>query len=359
MHVIKRNGKKEEFNVRKIVIAIQKALASTGEWIPEGDIELHFKSLEDLGNIKIETIQDSVEEFLMKRGAFKTATSYIKYRYKHSQARVIKDRLDYMSRYSQSSENASTSSETDDNANVTIKNVSNLEAEVYKTNNRLIQRQRMKEKLHEMFPEVANQYIKDLENHIIYTHDEASSPVLKPYCKAISLYPLLTSGTSTMDGLKTIPPTNLTSFCGQLINLTFLLSAQCKGAVAFGEFFNFFDYFCVEEWGEEYDLKEDLIADTEFCIKRKTIGQKIEQAFQNIVYSWNQPAGNRGYQSPFVNISYYDSNYWHSLFDDFVFPDGSKPQWRRIDYLQRKFMKWFNKERTKTLLTFPVNKSAA
>ena len=74
----------------------------------------------------------------------------------------------------------------------------------------------------------------------------------------------------------------------------------------------------------------------------------------NINDGWNQPAGNRSFQSPFSNISYFDSNYWHSMFDDFSFPDGSKPCWERVDFLQRDFMQWFNKERTKTLLTFPV-----
>lgn len=176
-------------------------------------------------------------------------------------------------------------------------------------------------------------------------------------CEAVTLWPIL-EGTSSLDGTGTKPPTNLQSFCGQLINVTFLLAGQCKGAVAFGEFFNFFDYYAVKDFGEDYDLKENLYADSEYVKKRKTIGQKIEQYFQAIVYNWNQPQGNRGNQSPFTNISYYDSNYWHALFDDFTFPDGSKPLWRRIDYLQKKFMKWFNAERNKTLLTFPVETMA-
>lgn len=73
---------------------------------------------------------------------------------------------------------------------------------------------------------------------------------------------------------------------------------------------------------------------------------------------WNQPAGNRSYQSPFTNISYYDSGYWHALFEDFYFPDGTKPEWERVNFLQKDFMQWFNNERTKTLLTFPVNSAA-
>ena len=162
----------------------------------------------------------------------------------------------------------------------------------------------MKNKLKELYPDsdIYKQYEKDLNHHIIYSHDEASFSVPTNYCEAVTLYPLLLEGTSTMDGLKTVPPKNLNSFCGQLVNLTFLLAAQCKGAVAFGEFFNFLDYFCVKEWGENYTEILDEIVYSDICNSKKTVKQVILQAFQNIVYSWNQPAGNRGFQSPFINI---------------------------------------------------------
>lgn len=41
-----------------------------------------------------------------------------------------------------------------------------------------------------------------------------------------------------------------------------------------------------------------------------------------------------------------------------MFPDGSKPDWNGLSWLQKRFMKWFNKERTKTVLTFPVETMA-
>lgn len=354
--VIKRDGTKEDFNINKIINAVTKAYKSEGYTI-DNDIIDELKNLStayNSDNISVEIIQDDVESILMNNAPFRVVKAYIIYREKHKQSRLIKERIDYMNKYSQSNDNAATSSETDSNSNVTVKNVANLEGEVYKTTNRIIQRQRMKDKLNKMFPEVAKQYEEDLNHHIIYTHDEASTPVLKNYCMAVSLYPLMEYGTSTMDGLKASAPKNLDSFCGQFVNLVFLLSSQCKGAVGFGEFFNFFDYYCAKEWGPNYHLKEDVIVDTDYVINKKTISQKIEQYFQQVVYSLNQPAGNRSYQSPFTNFNYFDSNYWHSLFDDFCFPDGSKPVWERVDFLQRKFIKWFNKERTKTLLTYPV-----
>ena len=356
MQVIKRDGSKEEFNFNKIINAVDKAFKSCGEETPTyiHDILVALFTVIDGDLISIEEIQNKIEDILMNNHHFKVAKAYIIYREKHREARFIKERIDYMNQYSQSTSNAATSSETDGNSNVSIKNVANLEGEVYKTTNRIIQRQRMKDKLKQMFPEVAEQYEKDINHHIIYIHDEASTPVLKNYCMAVSLYPLMEHGTSTMDGLLASSPKNIDSFCGQFVNLVFLLSSQCKGAVGFGEFFNFFDYYCAKEWGNNYHLKEDVIIDGDNKINKKTIGQKIEQYFQQIVYSMNQPAGNRSYQSPFTNFNYFDSNYWHSLFDDFVFPDGNKPVWERVSYLQKKFIKWFNKERTKTLLTYPV-----
>lgn len=42
------------------------------------------------------------------------------------------------------------------------------------------------------------------------------------------------------------------------------------------------------------------------------------------------------------------------MFEEFCYPDGTKPQWEAVDCLQRLFMKFFNKLRTKKILTFPV-----
>ena len=360
MLVTKRDGTIEEFNLDKILIAVTKAFNSVGQLMPEylNLMIPNILGLTNKDNINVEEIQDKIEQILMNDNHFEAAKSYIIYRERHKEAREIKDRLDYMEKYSKSTENAASSSETDANANISMKNVVTLESEVPKVKNRIIQRARMKEKLNIMFPEVAKQYEKDIEHHIIYIHDEASSAVPKNYCEAVSLYPLVSNGIKDMDGVTPKIANHLSSFCGQFNNLVFLLSAQCKGAVAFGEFFNYFDYYCVKDYGEDYHLKEQVYADSDHVRDRKTIGQKIEAAFQTIVYYINQPAQNRGWQSPFTNISYYDSKYWEALFKDFYFPDGTQPSWERVSYLQKKFMKWFNRERTKAMLTFPVETMA-
>lgn len=360
MQVIKRDGSIEEFNVDKIISAVEKAFKSCNKKVPQylyDMIGALFGTLEG-DTIGIEEIQNKVEDVLMNDKHFDVARSYIIYREQHKQARFIRERIDYMDEYSQSNENAATSSETDANANVTVKNVANLEGEVYKTTNRVIQRQRMKDKLNEMYPEVAKKYEKDLNSHIIYTHDEATTPVLKQYCMAVSLYPLMTEGVGNIDSITPTPPNDLQSFSGQVTNLIFLLSSQCKGAVAVGEYFIALNYYIVQEFGPNWYEKLDVVTTTDHCSKQRTVRDAIYKAFKQFIYGVNQPAGNRSYQSPFTNVSYYDHTYFDSLFGEFYYPDGTKPQWEAIDSLQRLFMKFFNKLRTKQILTFPVETMA-
>lgn len=360
-YVIKRDGSTEIFDSRKIVIAVRKAYKAAGENFSK-KVEKDLSAFDATPQKSVEQIQDEVECYLMKANP-KVAQIYIRYRYQHQLDRAeeasIREEIQYMKGYQQKDCNAANSSATDPNANMNIKNVANMEAEVYKPRNRKTQRIMIYDSIKKLYgKELADQYLIDLESHLIYAHDEASSPAIKNYCEAVTLYPLAVGGTSTMDGTGTEAPHWLQSFVGQLYNLTFLLTSQCKGAVAFGEFFNFFDHYAVKDFGPTYHLKEDLIMTTAVCNHRYTIGEYLEQMFQTIVFNWNQPAGNRAYQSPFTNISYYDSNYWKAMFEDFVFPDGTKPQWERVSYLQKKFMRWFNKQRAKVLLTFPVESMA-
>ena len=353
-YVIKRDGSKVKWDSNKIVNAVRKAFESCKEEDKFNEDE--FKEFADnftTDNISTENIQDAVEYYLM--GNYPNiAKSYILYREKHKEARTRIKRLQYMEEYKNNQENAATSSNTDPNANTAIKNVASLEAEVYKDENRLIQRQRMKDKLNELFPELAKQYEKDLNNHIIYTHDEASTPVPKFYCMAVSLYPLMSEGVGNIDGVTPTPPNDLESFSGQLTNLIFTLSSQCKGAVAVGSYFVALNYYTIMEFGDKWYDKLDLCATSPYIKIQRTVRNRIYKAFSQFVWGINQPAGNRSYQSPFTNISYFDKTYFEAMFGEFYYPDGTKPEWKAIDILQRLFMKWFNKLRTKAIVAFPV-----
>lgn len=359
MNVIKRDGTIVPFDINKIKIAVEKAAKAKNLkfWNLdkciidiEEDIKILAANTQTLNtNITIENIQDVVE-YNLSRYNFTIAKAFILYREQHKELRFIKDRAKYIEEYSASKNNAASNSEVDANANVQNKNIATLNSELYKKYNVELSRYRITQKLKDLYG-VDCTYNKLLESHLIYKHDEGSSAAIMPYCVAVTLYPFLLHGTSTLDGLKAGPPKHLESFAGQFNNLVFLLSSQFAGAIAFGEFFNVFNYYCIKDFGEYYYMHdEDIISS-----KNITIKDKIIQTFQNIVYTLNQPAGNRSYQSPFTNISYFDSNYWKALFQDFKYPDNTVPRWEAINYLQKLFIHWFNEERTKVLLTFPVN----
>ena len=358
MIVVKRNGEKQQFDLNKVHTAVSKAFQSVGQEIPRYLITMINAMFVNIDIIGVEEIQDKVEQLLMGNKHYKAAKAYILYREKHKEARFIKERLDYMDKYSQSESNAASSSETDANANVTQKNVANLESEVYKTTNRVIQRQRMKDKLYELYPEVAKQYEEDLNHHIIYTHDEASSPALKPYCMAGSLYPLMLEGTGNIDDVTPSEPNDIQSFSGQVTNLVFLLSSQVKGAVALGEYIVALNYYVIKEFGKNWWQHINLNISSGACINKKTIKDCIRKGMKQFIYGINQPAGNRSYNSPFSNISFYDKSYFNALFENFYYPDGTQPEWEAIDTLQRMFMELHRELRLIKPLTFPVTTMA-
>lgn len=366
MKVLKRKKKGkasqlEEFDLNKIINAVKKVYASQGKE-PDEEVlkELTYIPSYHIGSstVGVETIQNEVEKILMDLAPYDVAKAYIIYRNKHEESRFIRGRLDYMKGYSDPNKNASTSSETDANANVSIKNVANLEGEVYKTTNRIVQRQGMKDELYQLYPELAKQYEQDLNNHIIYTHDEASTPVLKPYCMAVTLYPLMLEGVGNIDGVTPTPPNDISSFSGQIANLAFLLSSQCKGAVAFGDYFIALNYYVIMEFGDNWYNKLHCKSTSEHSIISRTIKDSIEKGMKQFIWGVNQPAGNRSYNSPFTNVSWYDKYYFKSLFGEFYYPDGTQPKWEQIDKLQRIFMELMREIRLIKPITFPVTTMA-
>ena len=246
-------------------------------------------------------------------------------------------------------QNAATGSDVDQNANVSNKNIATMAAELPKKDIIALNRELMRQKLTSMYGvELAEQYEKDLAHHIIYKHDETS---IFPYCCSISLYPFLLDGLTKIGGSSTAPQ-HLDSFCGSFINLIFLVAGQFAGATATPEFLTYFDHFARKDYGENYIDRLDEVV--EFTSRPSTLRDKLEHYFAQVTYTLNQPAGARGYQSIFWNIAYFDRDYFNSIFKDFVFPDGDEPCWETTKELQKLFMKWFNAERLKNILTFPV-----
>ncbi len=350
--ITKRDGGKDRFSMDKIMNAIIKAFDSVNEPIDLGNVSKLISRLNIYNNIKVEDIQNQVEEALMAEGFFKVAKSFMLYRQQHTEDRETLERLKFLTDYMQAS-NAATGSKYDANANVEHKNIATLIGELPKSSFIRLNRKLLTDRIKKMYgKELSDEYIDKLTHHFIYKNDETS---LANYCASITMYPWLIGGTSSIGGNSTAP-TNLKSFCGGFINMVFMVSSMLSGACATPEFLMYMNYFVGLEFGQDYSKRADEVVD--LSLKNRTIDKVITDSFEQIVYSLNQPTGARNYQAVFWNISYYDRYYFDSLFGNFYFPDGSQPDWEGLSWLQKRFMKWFNEERTKTVLTFPVETMA-
>ena len=354
MNVRKNDGSLQEFDSEKVKRGICEAFASVGEVCNDGLIEALIKNLFIYEKISSQEIRRQVEESLMSINK-KVAKSYIqKYDEVDNNNRLLKKDDDFVKQYINAS-NASTGSKYDANANVEKKNIVTLGQELHKGKNIQQNRYIMHNKIKSLYTKkLADQYIKDLESHVLYKHDESGTPGY-PYCVAITMYPFLVDGLKRLGG-QSKAPTDLKSYCGEFINLVYSVSSQFMGAVATPEFLMYMDYFIRKDYGDDY--LSILNKQVELNKKGRTLEQVIENCFQQVVHSMNMPAGNRGYQTVFWNVGYFDKNYFKGVFGDFKFPDGTAPKWETLSWLQKKFMKWFNEERTKYVLTFPVETMA-
>ena len=350
--ITKRDGSKEMFSLDKIMGAILKAFESVNA---PTDLAAVSKILSDLtihNDITVEDIQNQVEQALMKEGYYDVAKSFIVYRHQHSQDRETQDKIKFLTEYCGAS-NAATGSKYDANANVENKNIATLIGELPKQGFIRINRRLLTDRIKQMYgKELANEYLDLLTHHFIYKNDETN---LANYCASITMYPWLIGGTTAIGG-NSSAPTNLKSFCGGFINMVFIVSSMLAGACATPEFLMYMNYFIQKEYGKDYWKNADKVVD--LSLRQRTIDKVITDYFEQIVYSLNQPTGARNFQAVFWNISYYDKYYFESLFGNFYFPDGSQPDWEGLSWLQKRFMTWFNKERTRAVLTFPVETMA-
>lgn len=354
MNVIKTNGHLEEYSSAKIERGIREAYESAGQEYNEYITKTIISNLYVYDNIKTSEIRRQIEEGLMgidKKAAKAYIAKFDEIGFENNSLRKRRDFiLDYIN-----SLNAATGSKFDPNANVEHKNVVTMGQELYKGENIKENRYIMHNKIMLRYSKkLADQYIKDLDSHILYKHDESGVPGM-PYCVAITMYPFLTDGLTNIGG-QSVAPTDLKSYCGEFINLVYSVSSQFMGAVATPEFLMYMDYFIRKDYGENYLERLNEVVD--LSRKQRTLEKVIENCFQQVVHSMNMPAGNRGYQTVFWNVGYFDKYYFEGVFGDFEFPDGTKPVWETLSWLQKKFMNWFNAERSRYILTFPVETMA-
>lgn len=354
MEVRKSDNSVEEYSVEKIRRGVKSAFETVGKKCDDVIVDFVLHEMRVYDNITTAEIRKQIEHVLMDIDK-DAAHAYIETYDKITAENVaIAKKQDFITQYLSAS-NAATGSKFDSNANVEHKNIVTMGNELHKYDNIRQNRRMLYERIKMLYnKKTAKQYIKDLESHVLYKHDETAIPGM-PYCVAITMYPFLTDGLTKLGGISTAP-TDLKSFCGEFINLVFSIASHFAGAVATPEFLMYMDYFIRKDYGENYLERLNEVVDG--TVKQRTLEKVIENHFQQVVHSMNMPSGNRGYQTVFWNVGYFDKPYFDGVFGDFRFPDGTAPKWETLSWLQKKFMKWFNKERERYVLTFPVETMA-
>jgi anaerobic ribonucleoside-triphosphate reductase len=274
--IIKRSGRKQEFDSKKIEEAVFKAIMSTREISEEKAREeamlatnvVVFKlNQKGASTVELEEVQDKVEETLMQLGMTDVARAYVRYRFQREQMR---------------------------NDKKTAISVEKMIGNYMKEEDWLVKENaNMDYSLQGLNNYVTGEITKSFWlNHIFSTeqkeaHEEASIHIhdlgiLATYCCGWDLEALLLKGfTGVKNKIQSKPPKHLKTALGQLTNFFFTLQGEAAGAQA------------VSSW-------DTYLAP--FIRYDKLDYKEVKQAVQEFIFNLSVPT-RVGFQTPFVNLT--------------------------------------------------------
>lgn len=290
LYVVKRDGRRVEFDSIKIANAIKGASDEIAYDLKESEVidltQKIIKSIENLNlnEMNVEDIQNKVEEILMKRGYAKVGLAYSSYRRERNDIREIKS--DLMKAIDK------IGVQTDrDNANVG----NNFSA-------KLLRIASESNKWHNLAT-MPKYLAKAHENGDIYYHD-LDSYNLTINCLHIPTKEVLLNGFNT--GYGNIRPPKRIESAAEL-SCILLQSSQNDmfGGQSHPDFDNDMAVFVQPTKDEiikglkEFSLEEDKIKQ----LSEKKLRRSIEQAMQGMIYNLNTMHSRAGSQVPFSSIN--------------------------------------------------------
>ncbi len=272
-HILKRDGRVVAFDRDKIAAALAAAGRSTGELdadVAQGLASAVIAALAAEGNVcpGVETIQNQVEETLVKAGYWRTARAYIVYREQHARLRALRHTLvDVESAMEEYLEQRDWRVNANANQGYSlgglILNVAGKVTANYWLSN--------------VFAPEAGQAHRDGDIHI---HD---LDMLSGYCAGWSLRQLLTEGFNGIPGkIEATPPRHMSAAIGQIVNFLGTLQNEWAGAQAFSSFDTYMAPF----------IRRDAMTYVE-----------VKQCMQELIYNLNVPS-RWGTQTPFTNLTF-------------------------------------------------------
>ena len=182
--------------------------------------------------------------------------------------------------------------------------------------------------------EWADMAISKIWEGYFYFHDAHGLRIQMPYCYAFSLDKIVFEG-RPYGSSQTTPPKHKKSFLSQVDKLISDLSKQFAGATAPSDLFLWYSWYLTDWLHDNYGDVEHWL------IYRYELEREIIQDMQGLVCLFNEPGRAEG-EPPFTNISIYDNIGLKNLFGHITFPDGTKPDFEFIMFIQKTFCEWFS-----------------
>ncbi len=272
--VLKRNGEKVDFDIRKIENALYKALTFTKEGgrdeahvLSEKVLEILLRrfSVEEVPGV--EEIQDIVEEVLIAEDLTETARGYILYREKRREIRETVSEFD---------ESSELIEKYIDEIDWQVKENANMTYSLQGLNQYTTSHISKKYWLNKIYPERVREAAKNQDFHI---HD---LNLLATYCCGWDLQDILVRGFGGVSSkVESKPPKHLRPVLGQIVNFFFTLQGESSGAQAMSNFDTFL---------APYIRKDNLDY------------KQVKQALQEFAFNCMVPT-RVGFQTPFINVS--------------------------------------------------------
>ena len=317
--IIKRDGSQVPFDQQKIINAINAAFLEVDGKLYETDTandiahDIALTTLKSPIDISVETIQDWVEDYLMRSERRDVARAYIRYRYKKEVARNYKD--DFISAIGEK---------------LNAKNIQNQNANVDEASfgGRIGEASSVVTKRYALDFLVSEMARKNHENNEIYIHDLDAYAVGSHNCLSIPFDDLLANGFNTRQA--DIRPANSINTAFQLVAVIFQLqSLQQFGGVSathidwtmvpyvrksfrkhWNDALKYVAFFPVDESNMCYDptpINEYPDCDDYKDIYRyaiKMTEKETQQAVEAMYHNLNTLQSRSGNQLPFTSINY-------------------------------------------------------
>lgn len=232
----------------------------------------------------------------------------------------------------------------DESANINTKDMIIYNVELAKPYFRLNAFFLMWKKLRQLYGNTeANKIIEMQLSGCLYINDLHG--VSQPYCYNFSTYDIALMGLTMINKIKSVPPKYLYSFKSQLEQFVTIASNSALGATGLADFFIVIGYYIDKILETKSDAGFNFVS-IEDCWKY------IKENIISFIYTINQPM--RVTQSPFTNVSLFDSEFLKKLIPDYIFPDGKIPKIENIIKTQELFIDIINEELERTPITFPI-----